>query len=148
MTKYEDIYEVFFDKAKEYELDELPQDIADDILFGYLKGAINQFSNVCTKFDLYDRDEDEKQFNEDLGSLEIDILAECMVLKCLKAKKNNSDLFKNGLSTKDYTLFSPANLLSTINNVYNDCFKEVRSMLHEYSFNQNDVREFKVNEKR
>lgn len=139
---FETIYGAFRDKAIEYDLYELSEETSEDILRGWLRGATSKFSHACIK-DLDDIDEDEEQFNADLSNVEIDILAECMVLMATKPKLNNSDLFKNGLSTKDYTTFSPANLLNAISTVYENCKKEVNSMINKYSFDNNDVRNFK-----
>lgn len=145
MTNYDVIYDVFFDKSREYEIFELSEETSKELLYGWLKGAISMFSRVCTK--LSDRDEESECFNEDLSFNEIDILGEAMVLMALKPKLNNSDNFKNGLGTKDYTLFSPANLLNSIQNVYDRCFKQVRSMMNEYSFENNDIKEIKIEKK-
>lgn len=147
MTNYDDIYDVFFDKSREYDIYELSEETSKEILYGYLKGAIAKFSRVCVS-DLSDRDEDEECFNSDLSEIEVDILGETMVLMALKPKLNNSDLFKNGLSSKDYTLFSPANLLNAIQNSYDRCQKEVRSMMNEYSFTNHNVKDIKIDAKR
>ena len=145
MTNYDVIYDVFFDKSREYEIFELSEETSKELLYGWLKGAISMFSRVCTK--LSDRDEESECFNEDLSFNEIDILGEAMVLMALKPKLNNSDNFKNGLGTKDYNLFSPANLPNSIQNVYDRCFKQVRSMMNEYSFENNDIKEIKIEKK-
>lgn len=136
------VYDAFRDKAIEYDLYELSDETSEDILRGWLKGATSKFSHTCIS-DLSDRDDDEKQFNTDLSEIEIDILAQCMVYMALKPKLNNSDLFKNGLSTRDYTTFSPANLLNAISDVYKRCEQETNSMINKYSFDNNDVRDWK-----
>lgn len=145
MTNYDVVYDVFFDKSREYEIFELSEETSKEVLLGYLKGAVSMFSRVCDKVKTFDKDGD--SFEDDLSLTEIDILAEAMVLMALKPKLNNSDNFKNGLGTKDYTLFSPANLLNSIQNVYDRCFKQVRSMMNEYSFENNDIKEIKIEKK-
>lgn len=137
---FEIIYDAFRDKAIEYDLYELSEETSENILRGWLKGAISKFS-ACKK--LSDRDEELKQFNSDLTDTEIDILAQCMVYTSLKPKLNNSDLFKNSLSTKDYTTFSPSKLLESISTVYENCNKETNSMINKYTFDNNDVRDWK-----
>lgn len=139
---FDAIYDAFRDKAIEYDLYELSDETSEDILRGWLKGATSKFSNACVN-DLSDRDEDEKQFNCDLSDVEIDILAQCMVYMALKPKLNNSDLFKNSLSAKDYSTFSPANLLNAISDVYKRCEQETNSMINKYTFDHHDVRDWK-----
>lgn len=147
MTSYDVIYNVFFDKCRDYSIFELSEETSNEVLYGYLKGSIKLFNRVCVQ-DLSDRDEDDETFNFDLSDDEIDILAEGMCQMFIKANLNNSDLFKNGLSSKDYTLFSPANLLNAIQNTYDRCQKEVRSLMNEYSFENGDIRDWKKNAKR
>ena len=139
MTNYDDIFDVFRDKAREYELYEVSEETAEDILRGWLKGAISKFKHACAS-NLSDRDEDEKRFNCDLSEDEVDILAQCMVFMSLKPKLLNSDLFKDSLSTKDFTLHSPAKMLDSISAVYKQCEQETNSMINKYSFDRNDVR--------
>lgn len=143
-TTFEKIYDVFFDKSRDYQLYELSQETSEAVLYGYLKTAISRFCNTCKK-DLSDRNDETKEFNVDLSDTEIDILGEWMCYAFLKTKRNDSDLFKNGLSTKDYTLFSPANLLKAVQEAYKECAKECRSLMNEYSYDTNSVKDFKVN---
>lgn len=138
MTNYDVIFDVFRDKAREYELYEVSEETSEDILRGWLKGAISKFKPTCAS-DLSDRDEDMKCFNIDLSEDEIDILAQCMVFMSLKPKMFNSDLFKNSLSTKDYSIHSPAKMLDSISDVYKRCEQETNSIINKYSFDLNDV---------
>lgn len=148
MTAFETIYEIFFDKARAYEIYELTENTANAILKGYLNTAIRKFKSCKT--DLTIATEDGKRieaFEADLSDDEIDILAEGMCYAFLKARRNNEDLFKNGLSTKDYTTFSPANLLNAVNNAYKECTKEFLSIMKDYSYEVNNVEDLK-NDKR
>lgn len=137
MTAFETVYENFFDLAREHDLDVVDEDTSNQILYGWLKFAIARFTN-CIK-DLSKVNEDEKSFIEDLDLAEIQILAQFMVLASLKPKLHNSDLFKNGLSTKDYSTFSPANLLNSIQTVYNTTKADINDAIIRYSNKNNDV---------
>lgn len=139
---YEKVYDVFRDKATEWELAELTDSVSEDILYGWLKGAINRFKDTC-KNNLLDRDEINKCFNVDITEKEIDILAECMVYYAQKPKVNNSDLFRNGLSTKDFSTFSNANLLNAISERHKQVEKEINYMISSYSYAVNNVGELK-----
>lgn len=143
-TTFDQIYGVFFDKSRDYELYELAESTSKEVLFGYLKTAIARFGKTCEK-DLSDRDDTNETFNVELSDTEIDILSEWMCYAFLKTKRNTSDLFRNGLSTKDYVLFSPANLLKAVQEAYKECAKECRSLMNEYSYDSNNVESLKKN---
>ena len=51
MTNYDVIYDVFFDKSREYEIFELSEETSKELLYGWLKGAKSMFSRVCDKLD-------------------------------------------------------------------------------------------------
>ena len=63
------------------------------------------------KQDLNDREDDLLEFNITLTNREKDILALGMIVHFVRQYVYNTDALQNGLSTKDFTLFSPANLL-------------------------------------
>lgn len=137
MTAFETVYENFFDLVREHDLDVVDEDTSNQILYGWLKFAIARFTN-CIK-DLSKINEEEKSFIEDLDLAEVQILAQFMVLASLKPKLHNSDLFKNGLSTKDYSTFSPANLLNSIQSIYNATKADINDAIIRYSNKNNDV---------
>ena len=56
-----------------------------------------------------------------------------MVENWAKPKLYNSENFYNALGTKDFSFFSPANLLSQIRELYNLTRKNVKAMINEYS---------------
>lgn len=70
----------------------------------------------------------------DLSDEEIDILVDLMRVEWLKHKLYNSELLRNGMSTKDYTVFSPANLQNQIRITYQDAREEARMRLYQYSY--------------
>jgi hypothetical protein len=103
---------------------------------GWLNQAVVRFLESCKK-DLTQTEEG--GFTEDLDLMEIDILTEGMVEAWLKPIRNNLDLLRNALSTKDFTTFSPANLLDKVNDTYSMAHANFLSRIKEYSFIRNDV---------
>ena len=131
MTAYETIYSAFRDKVTDYDLVGMADTDEASILFGYMKSAISKFGRICTK--LEDRDDILNQFNNDLTDTEIDIISELMVESWTKPKLYDSEKLRNSLSTKDYSFFSPANLLNQLRELNKQAKKNARAMMNEYS---------------
>lgn len=136
MTAYTTIYNSFLDKVNDYDLADMTEAMAQTSMRGWLNQAVVRFLESCKK-DLTQTEEG--GFTEDLDLMEIDILTEGMVEAWLKPIRNNLDLLRNALSTKDFTTFSPANLLDKINDTYSMAHANFLSRIKEYSFIRNDV---------
>ena len=136
MTAYTTIYNSFLDKVNDYDLADMTAELAQTSMRGWLNQAVVRFLESCKK-DLSQTEEG--GFTEDLDLTEIDILTEGMVEAWLKPMRNNLDLLRNALSTKDFTTFSPANLLDKVNNTYSMAHANFLSRIKEYSFIRNDV---------
>lgn len=131
MTAYETVYSAFRDKVTDYDLIDMTDADESSILFGYMKSAISKFGRICNK--LNDRKDTDSQFNSDLTDTEIDILSELMVESWTKPKLYDSEKLRNSLSTKDYSFFSPANLLNQLRELNKQAKKNARAMMNEYS---------------
>lgn len=136
MTAYTTIYNSFLDKVNDYDLADMTAGLAQTSMRGWLNQAVVRFLESCKK-DLSQTEEG--GFTEDLDLMEIDILTEGMVEAWLKPIRNNLDLLRNALSTKDFTTFSPANLLDKVNDTYSMAHANFLSRIKEYSFIRNDV---------
>lgn len=135
-TAFANVYSSFLDKVNDYDLADMVQTDAETFMRGLLNQAVVRFLESCKK-DLTQTDD--SGFIEDLDLMEIDILTEGMVEAWLKPIRNNLDLLRNTLSTKDFTTFSPANLLDKVNNTYSMAHANFLSRIKEYSFIRNDV---------
>lgn len=136
MTAYTTIYNSFLDKVNDYDLADMTAELAQTSMRGWLNQAVVRFLESCKK-DLTQTEEG--GFTENLDLMEIDILTEGMVEAWLKPIRNNLDLLRNALSTKDFTTFSPANLLDKVNDTYSMAHANFLSRIKEYSFIRNDV---------
>lgn len=136
MTAYTTIYNSFLDKVNDYDLADMTETMAQTSMRGWLNQAVVRFLESCKK-DLTQTEEG--GFSEDLDLMEIDILTEGMIEAWLKPIRNNLDLLRNTLSTKDFTTFSPANLLDKVNDTYTMAHANFLSRIKEYSFIRNDV---------
>ena len=75
-TPYSKIYDAFLSKIKDYDLGELSDVVMEYDMNSLLQSAIPYF--LCPKVNIFDRDEEQKIFLNDLGNEEINILAVLM----------------------------------------------------------------------
>jgi len=113
---FSDIYGIFSNLTTDYKHLQLPAEVQDAILQGWLVLAINSFK-VC-KEDLADRDDMFQQFNQDITPEVQSILAKLMIVEWMSPKLYSIDLFKNNLTPKDWNTYSPANLLQQVRETY------------------------------
>jgi len=62
-----------------------------------------------------------------------------MVVQWLKQYVNKQEILENVLNTRDFTTYSPAELLLRVGNAYADARKNFTQMIREYSFNHGDL---------
>lgn len=141
-TKYSDVYAFFKDKITDYDLLMHEISIQDEILLSLLNQSCAKFQRIC-KNDLSLRDDVLMEFQFKLSLEEIDILTDWMVEAWLRPNLNNIENMRNHLSTKDFSFFSPANLLDKMQMVYDSARKNARSKMNEYSFINSDLERVK-----
>ena len=135
----------FLSKITEYDLPELDDDEREEIVDGYMKRALSlsTFKKVC-KIDFTDTaDDSSRTFDVDIddGHLDeiVDIVSEGMVSQWLKPYVYRQENLENILNTRDYSLYSPAELLLRIGNAYQKSQKDYVQMIREYSYNHGDL---------
>lgn len=139
--------EAFLSKISEYEfvrlIDKEGTSIVTKIIDGYMKRSISLFKKNC-RYDFTTTAQDkEREFivevtPEDLDEL-VDIISEGMIVQWLKPYTYQQELLENTLNTKDFTTYSPAELLTRIGNAYKKAQKDYIQMIREYSFNHGDL---------
>lgn len=137
MTKFSEIYERFLARVEIYSFLNLPVEFREEMLKRYLFDAIALFNDYC-EADLFDINEDEQCFNLTLDRKVIYLITECMAVVWLKRERDKEENTKNVIGEKDYTIFSPANLLSSINNAYKDARAELYAEMNDYSLSKFD----------
>ena len=136
MTPYSDIYDLYFGMCSDYEFLTLPPENQDNILEGWLLSSIGEFANCKT--DLSDRDSISKKFNVDLKDNEKLILAKYILTNWLSPKLYTVENLKNYLSSKDFNMYSPANLLKEIRTTYKDAYKNAEKSKIQYEYKHFD----------
>lgn len=133
-TQYDYIFTEFKDKITDPDLLMFSADMQNEMLVALMSKAIRKCGRICSSSHLSMRSDVILEFNETLSDEVIDIITEWMIVFWLEPFKNNLENLKNALSTKDFTVFSPANLLEKIGNEYEVSRKRARSLMNEYSY--------------
>jgi len=133
----------FLAKISEYEFLDMGTDIASDVICGYMKSAISMFRKNC-RVDLFTTADDvlrcfhTEAKEDDIDEL-TDIISEGMVLQWMKPYLYRQENLENQLNTRDFSLYSPANLLLRIGEAYDRVKKDYTQMIREYSYNHGDL---------
>lgn len=133
----------FLEKITEYELGFLPTYDRDEIVIGYMKRSISGFKKNC-KYNLTSSRIDEiREFKVDIPSDDldeiIDIVSEGMIVQWLKPYVYKQELLENAVNTRDFSTYSPAELLLRVGNAYEKAQKDYTQMIREYSYNNGDL---------
>jgi hypothetical protein len=133
-TTYSLIYDKFLNKVSDYGLSALESTVAETVFLKLMKTAIAKFTQCGN--DLSDRNDTEETFTDDLTELEQEILATRMVLEWINQKLYTSELMEQSLGTKDFQIFSPANLMKEIRETKNDIQSDVDNLIISYGYNK------------
>ena len=112
----------FLSKVSEFELMQLDDNNRTETVDGYMKRAVSAFRKNC-KYDLFTTGDDELRVfsvdidGDDLDEI-VDIISEGMVVQWLKPYVYQQELLQNVLNTRDFTQYSPAELLLRVGNAY------------------------------
>lgn len=110
---------------------------------GYMKRAISSFRHV-SQYDLSTTADDNiREFLVDIPADDLDeladIISEGMVAQWLKPYAYNQENLEAAMSTKDYSKYSPAELLNRISGTYAKVQRDFVNMTREYSYNHGDL---------
>ena len=133
----------FLSKVSEFELIQLDDNNRTETVDGYMKRAVSAFRKNC-KYDLFTTGDDElRVFGVDIASDDLDeiveIISEGMVVQWLKPYVYQQELLQNVLNTRDFTQYSPAELLLRVGNAYAKAQRDYTQMIREYSYNHGDL---------
>lgn len=133
----------FLAKISEYSFLSLTEGDRTEIVDGFMKRALSAFRKNC-KYDLFTTGNDElRVFSVDIPEADLteiaDIVSEGMVSQWLKPYVNKQENLENVLNTRDFTTYSPAELLMRVGNAYAKVQKDYTNMIREYSYNHGDL---------
>lgn len=133
----------FLAKISEYSFLSLAEEDRTAMVDGFMKRALSAFRKNC-KYDLFTTGNDTtRTFSVDIPEADLieiaDIVSEGMVSQWLKPYVNKQENLENVLNTKDFTTYSPAELLMRVGNAYAKVQKDYTNMIREYSYNHGDL---------
>lgn len=133
----------FLSKVSEYELFRLADDERMTIVDDYMKKSIAAFRPMC-QYDFSTTGDDELRIFDvvvDDGDMDeiVDIISEGMLVQWMKPYVYRQENLENALSTRDFSVFSPAELLLRISGAYDTVRKNFVQMMREYSFRHGDL---------
>lgn len=137
-TKFEEIYARYRGRVLNYDMLGLEELMAEEYEKNLLMLSISDFSDICLK-DLSDFDDESCEFNVSLSDKEVNILSLGMVQHFLEPYVYNTDALQNSISTKDFTFYSPANLLEKMTDLLNETQKDLRRAINMYSFRNREI---------
>lgn len=140
---YDIFTSAFLSKITEFEIVNLLEWEREEIVDDYMKRAISTFKKIC-KYDLVTTANDENRvFDVEIKADDIDeildIISEGMVVQWLKPYVYKQELLESVLNTKDFTTYSPAELLLRVGNAYKQAQKDYTQMIREYSYNNGNL---------
>lgn len=144
---YDVFTQAFLDKITGFDFPNTPYE-ANRQVDGYMKRAISEFKWVC-RYDLSSTSDDLiREFSVDVALEDVDelsnIISEGMVVHWLKPRLFHQSNMENVLNTKDYSSFSPSELLNRMKDVHATAKRDFSNMKKEYSFDHGDLTELSL----
>lgn len=142
-VSYDVFTDGFLNKITEYEFSELLSEVREEIIDGYMKRVISQFRKVC-KYNLSTTgDDNTREFDieipdDDLYEI-VDIVSEGMVEQWLKPYVFHQANLELVINTRDFSTYSPAELLKRTGETHAQAHKNFTNMLREYSYVHGDL---------
>jgi len=140
---YDKFTDAFLSKITEYDFINLKDFERNHLIDGYMKRAIAAFKKIC-KYDLTTTADDMvREFDVEIETEDLDELAEIisegMLVQWMKPYTYKQEGLESVLNTKDFTTYSPAELLMRIGNAYAAARRDFTNMMREYSYNHGDL---------
>lgn len=140
---YHKFTDAFLSKVTEFDFIRLSEYERNHLIDGYMKRAIANFKKNC-KYDLTTtaddmvREFDVEIEDDDLDEI-VDIVSEGMLVQWMKPYTYKQENLESILNTRDFTTYSPAELLLRISDAYKSAQKIYTNMMREYSYNHGDL---------
>ena len=132
----------FLDKVTEYNFPMRDYE-RNELVDGFMRRAISQFKHVC-KYDFTTTGDDIiREFDVDVAEEDLDeiadIVSEGMLVQWMKPYIYKQELLENMLNTRDFSGYSPAEILSRVKDAYKSAQRDFVGMVREYSYNHGDL---------
>ena len=140
---YDTFTGAFLTKINEYDFLDMDATVREELVIDYMKRAVTAFKKNC-KYDLSSNGDDDLQIYdvdvkpEDVEEL-VEIISEGMVMHWMKPYLYKQELLEMSLNTRDFTSYSPAELLRRVGEAYANVKRDYTQMIREYSYNHGDL---------
>lgn len=142
-VSYDEFTGAFLNKVTELDFP-TDEQVSTEMVDGYMKRAMSQFRHICKYDFITNADDENRVFNveeEETGDIDeiVDIVSEGMLVQWMKPYLYRNTSYENLLSTRDFTVHSPAELLKAVKSTYNDVDRKFTNMMREYSYNHGEL---------
>lgn len=143
-VSYDSFTAPFLAKVTEYDFLQVDSTVRAGIVDGYLRRAMAKFQEVCPYDFVGNADDETRRFagiKIDDNALEevLDIVSDGMIVQWMRPYLYRQENLENALNTRDFTTYSPANLLANLNTAYKDANQRFINECREYSFRHGDL---------
>ena len=142
-TTFEEVFSRFRSRIRNYDFLEFDDFTILQYQYSLLIQSIFDFSDIC-KTDIENYDSELMVFNQKLTGNEINILSLGMMVHFLEPYVYNTDALQNAISTKDFSVYSPANLLEKMTELLKETKKELKKEINLYSFKNGEISDLSV----
>jgi hypothetical protein len=143
-VSYDTFAEAFLAKITEFDLLQLDEEDQVAIVDGYMKSAIDEFSYVCKYDFVTTADDEDRIFDVEISGKDlyeiVNIVSEGMVVQWAKPYLYKQTIWQNVLNTRDFSVYSPAELMKQMRTTYAKAQADFTQMIREYSFNHGDLK--------
>lgn len=142
---YDVFTDAFLQKVTEYDFIQLSEHDRNHLVDGYMKRAIAAFKKIC-KYDLTTTADDVvREFDVDIEDEDLeeiaDIISDGMIVQWLKPYTFKQENLEAVLTTRDFSTYSPAELLRRVSEAHTEAKKAFTNAMREYSYNHGDLSE-------
>jgi hypothetical protein len=142
-TSFDIIHARAIAKISDYDILKFDDETRKTILDEYLLSAQVEFQRLC-KIDLADKNIESRLYNNDLDEEIIEILATGEVYYWLIPKVLNTENLYNVLNTKDFSMYSPANLLKELQSLRDVFWNDFKRKMYMYTYRTANISSLRV----
>ncbi|WP_336682912.1 hypothetical protein [Enterococcus casseliflavus] len=141
-TKFGEVFGAFLNRINDYDYaNKLSKEDLDYVLTTFLESSVATFNEASgEEYDDFLLNKEAKMFDRELKRIEIDILAHLMVVEYLKPNLYTTELLRQVLSDRDYKVYSQANQMNQLKDLYELTKREANVKMNNYLFNRLVVR--------
>lgn len=133
-TTFDAIEERALNRVLDFDIPMMSEDMSNRILDSYLQSAETYISEIYEDID-FSKNVDSREYSNTLENIVIEMLTVGILYFWILPKLLNTQHLKNNLSTSEYNLYSPANLLDKLQNVVEMLDTKFERLLTDYGFN-------------